>query len=386
MSSRDPARREIVFYSDFPFGYHNREAEEKMARFAARGYRVVYVEQLGIRNPSLRHAGRLVRSVARRRGSPSPAGVAAPFDVVSPKLLPPRHTPGVDALNRRWLARQLLAPVRDPSRAIFWVRYPTPEVIGVLDDARPALVVYEQVDDHATSPGMTPRLRALYRRVEDELLSRAGLVFAWSEPLRAALAERHPNVVLATASFDASRFAPLAAQPPSGDRVAAYTGSIDFRFDAELVRSTAERLPEWRFVLAGPVLDPRAASLGDLPNVDLLGALEPAAVPGVVEAASVCLMPYRTTEFADMLFPIKLVEYLAAGRAVVSTPVLAVREFADVVRTATTAGELAAAIEESAASDSADERRHRAERAAPYSWDARIDDMERAIEEALGRG
>ena len=44
-------RPEIVFWSDFPLGYHNREAEEKMARFAARGYPVHYVEKIGIRNP-----------------------------------------------------------------------------------------------------------------------------------------------------------------------------------------------------------------------------------------------------------------------------------------------------------------------------------------------
>src|SRR4029453_18540489 len=50
--------REILFYSDFPFGYHNPEAEEKMARFARRGYDVHYVEQLGIRNPRPRYMAR----------------------------------------------------------------------------------------------------------------------------------------------------------------------------------------------------------------------------------------------------------------------------------------------------------------------------------------
>lgn len=86
---------EILFYSDFPFGFHNTEAEEKMARFASRGWRVVYVEQLGIRNPRPRH---LLRALRARR-SPRVAQ-AVPFQVVSLKLLPPRRAPLVDGVNR----------------------------------------------------------------------------------------------------------------------------------------------------------------------------------------------------------------------------------------------------------------------------------------------
>ena len=100
---------DILFYSDFPYPFHNTEAEEKMARFAARGWRVVYVAQLGIRNPRPSHVVR-----ALRRGK-SPAQ-EPPFEVVRPKLVPPRRVPGVDAVNRRWLARQLLGHVRDPEQ------------------------------------------------------------------------------------------------------------------------------------------------------------------------------------------------------------------------------------------------------------------------------
>ena len=58
-----------------------------MARFAARGWRVTYVEQLGIRNPRPRHVARALSPDARRRSG------STPFEVVSPKLLPPRRAP-----------------------------------------------------------------------------------------------------------------------------------------------------------------------------------------------------------------------------------------------------------------------------------------------------
>ena len=188
---------EILFYSDFPLGYHNREAEERMARFATRGYRVHYVEQLGMRNPRLGHLPRLLRTLV---GPPGSASDSLPFDVVSPKLLPARGAPLVDAVNRRWLGRQLAARLDDPREAIFWIRYPTRELIPFVTEAAPRLVIYEMVDDHPGAPGMTDRMRRIFFAAERRILALAGLVFASSEPIRARLACLHPNVVLAPAA------------------------------------------------------------------------------------------------------------------------------------------------------------------------------------------
>lgn len=377
--------REILFYSDFAFGYHNREAEEKMARFAARGYRVQYVEQLGIRNPSPRNVLELVRRVRPGRARAA-SGAPVPFDVVSPKLLPPRRAPLVDGLNRRWLTRQLRSRVENPERAILWVRYPTPELIPLVEDVPWALVVYELVDDHERSPGMTRRLASLYRASEARVLTRAGVVFAWSEPIRERLAGLHENVVLAPAGVELETFAAIAASPVPEGAVAMYVGSLDFRFDAELVAEVSRRLADWTLVVAGPVSDGAGRALAGLPNVKLLGRVAPDEVAQLLGSASVCLMPYRRGSFADMLFPIKLVEYLAAGRPVVSTGIRASRELADVVTIADGATAFAEGIRAAAAADSVAARQRRVARARPFSWDRRIDEMQAAIEAALAHG
>jgi len=378
--------REILFYSDFPFGYHNREAEEGMARFAQRGYRIQYVEQLGIRNPSLRNVLELIRRVRSGRARTA-SGAPVPFDVVTPKLLPPRRAPLVDGLNRRWLTRQLRSRIENPERAILWVRYPTPELIPLVENVPWALVVYELVDDHERSPGMTRRLASVYRASEARVLSRAGVVFAWSEPIRERLAGLHENVVLAPAACaELETFAAIAAAPAPEQGVAMYVGSLDFRFDAELVAEVSRRLADWTLVVAGPVSDGADRALVGLPNVKLLGRVAPAEVPPLLGSASVCLMPYRRGAFADTLFPIKLVEYLAAGRPVVSTGIRASRELADVVTIADGATAFAEGIRAAAAADSAEARQRRVERAQPFSWDRRIDVMQAAIEAALARG
>ena len=173
---------------------------------------------------------------------------------------------------------------------------------------------------------------------------------------------------------------------PPQPRTAVCAGGLDFRLDAELLAAVAEALPAWRFLLAGrvhPTLDRR---LERPANVQLAGSLPAEAIPRFLAAASVCLLPYRADSYGDALFPIKLVEYLAAGRPVVGTPIQAMKAFSDVVDVAGDADGFAAAIERTAAEDDVAKRRRRRERVGEYSWDARMDQMQHAIEMALGDG
>jgi glycosyltransferase involved in cell wall biosynthesis len=366
-------RGDLLFYSDFPFGFHNTEAEEKMSRFAARGWNVFYVEQLGIRDPRPKH---VLRALKRAKG---PAR-EAPFEVVSPKLLPPRRAPGVGRLNRRWLTRQLRAHVGDPAQSVLWIRFPTPEIVPLAVGSPWRAVVYEAVDDHAAGPGMTDRLRELFLEAEERLLARADVVFAWSEPIRAALAVRHPNVHLATAAVDLEELEPVASVPGQ-DRTAVFTGELGFRFDEQLAAEVAGRLPDWTFLLAGPAGPEAEEALGEHGNVVLTGRYDHHELPKLLARGRVALVPYRQNEFTDTLVPVKLVEYLAAGRPVVSTPMRAAEGFSDVVTFASCAETFAEAVRY-VGDDSEDARRQRVERARPYSWERRIDEMEAAIEAA----
>jgi glycosyltransferase involved in cell wall biosynthesis len=370
-------RGDLLFYSDFPLGFHNTEAEEKMRRFAARGWRVSYVEQLGIRNPRPKHA---LRALRRAKG---PAR-ETPFEVVSPKLLPARRAPVVGTVNRRWLARQLRRYVNDPAEAVLWIRFPTPEIVPLAVGGPWRAVVYEVVDDHAAGPGMTDRLRELFLEAEERLLARTDVVFAWSEPIRASLAVRHPNVHLATAAVDLEELEPVASAPGQ-DRTAVFTGELGFRFDEELAAEVAERLPEWTFLLAGPAGREAEEALAGHRNVVLTGRYEHHELPRLLARGRVALVPYRQNEFTDTLVPVKLVEYLAAGRPVVSTPMRAAEGFSDVVTFASGPERFAQAVR-FVGDDSEEARRRRVQRVRPYSWERRIDEMEAAIEAAAANG
>jgi glycosyltransferase involved in cell wall biosynthesis len=379
--SETPLSREILFYSDFPLGFHMADAQVRMTRFVARGYQVHFVQPLGVRNPGPRHALRIMRVLLPRQARAE--GTAVPFDVFSPKLLPPRRAPLVGRLNRAWLARQLLGLIEDPAQTVFWLRYPTPELVPLVLSQPWRAVVYEAIDDHDNSPGMNDRLRRICREAERQILPRAGVVFVSSEPMRERMARVHPNVIRApAAAVDVAAFAPPASQSPDHRRVAAYAGSIDFRFDSELVASAAERLPDWRFVIAGPVDRRAKGRLDELPNVHLAGRLPAEDIPSLLAGAGVCLMPYREHAFNDAVFPVKLVEYLAAGKPIVSTPIDAIREFGDLVTVGTDPSSFASAIVAAAQSDSEEARARRIERARSFSWESRMDQLQDAVEAA----
>jgi glycosyltransferase involved in cell wall biosynthesis len=373
--------REILFCSDFPAGYHNPEAEERAAHLAGRGHRVVYVEMLGMRDPRPRHLARAWRAL--RPGRTAAASGAGAFEVVSPKLLPPRRAPGTAQLNRRWLTRQLAGRLRSPREAIVWVRFPSPELVAVVRACAPRLLVYELADDHRQSMTSAGH-RWLYDRAERELVSRAGLVLASSEPIRERLDRLRPGTVLfEAAAVELGRFEEAARRIEPQPRTALYLGGIDRRLDVSLLADAARRLPDWAFTIAGPAEHAQLVALQGVPNLQLAGPVPPTEAPELMASAAVCLMPYALNEFNRTLFPVKLIHYLAAGRPIATVPLAAIEPFEELVELGEGGTGYAEAIVRAADRDDPDDRLRRRRRAGAFSWDARISLLEGYLEGAL---
>jgi glycosyltransferase involved in cell wall biosynthesis len=119
----------------------------------------------------------------------------------------------------------------------------------------------------------------------------------------------------------------------------------------------------------------------------LLGRRPYEAMPQYIAAFDCCLVPFAMNRLTEGVNPIKLREYLAAGRPVVSTALPEVRPYADVVELVATPTEFVAAVHRVLAPDYDDAaaRGHRRERVAGESWDAaaeRIDVLLRGLIES----
>jgi glycosyltransferase involved in cell wall biosynthesis len=99
-----------------------------------------------------------------------------------------------------------------------------------------------------------------------------------------------------------------------------------------------------------------------------------------MRAIDVCVVPHRMTAFTESLNPIKLWEYLAVGKPIVSTDVAGFRDYSHLVRIARTANEFVAAMTEAQAEGLSRVEERRAV-AREHSWRRRVDAIEAVIAE-----
>jgi glycosyltransferase involved in cell wall biosynthesis len=114
--------------------------------------------------------------------------------------------------------------------------------------------------------------------------------------------------------------------------------------------------------------DPSAFPL--LPNIHYLPAQPYTQLPSVLKGFTVCLIPYQVDERTKDRNPVKLREYLAGGKPVLSTPLPEVLVYRDVVAIASTADEFEHAAERLLQEQGRESAHRRMEYVHDDSWDA----------------
>jgi UDP-galactopyranose mutase len=323
-------------------------------------------------------------------------------DVARPELVPVPAPPGVSAWQpvfpddpavfARWrdtyagLVKQV-APAAEP--LIAWCSTPTP--VYVLPRLQPDLVVDDVMDDLSRFRGAAPDLAAR----EAALLRAADVVIAGGRTLAAARSKLRPDLHLLPSAVDTAHFrsgagalAPawLAALPRP---LLTWTGVIDERVDLELVAQVADRRPEWSVLMVGPTAKISQDDLPRRPNITYAGSQPYEALPAVLHASDVCVMPFALNHATRSISPTKTLEYLAAERPVVSTSVPdVVADWSGTVQLADGADAFVAAVERvlAEAPREAEHRRARARAAVrPREWSALCDRVVEVLENALDR-
>jgi glycosyltransferase involved in cell wall biosynthesis len=255
-------------------------------------------------------------------------------------------------------------------------------------------VIYDITDDW-TQLDQSSREARLITSQDAELCRRADAVIVCSEQLlqskRPLARNLHliPNGVhTAHYATVADRSLPLPPDAASWPRpVLGYTGTVHAsRVDVELVEKLARRFPTGTIALVGPDFLPSeiAARLDALGNVRRVPPVPYARIPEYMRAFDVCIVPHRVSPFTESLNPIKLWEYLAAGKPVVSTPVPGFRDYPQHVHLGADLESFSAGIEAALREDPA-RCAARREEAQHHSWDCRVDAVVKVIAASLER-
>ncbi|HET9692863.1 MAG TPA: FAD-dependent oxidoreductase, partial [Steroidobacteraceae bacterium] len=258
----------------------------------------------------------------------------------------------------------------------------TPMALPLIDTLQPRAVVYDCMDELSA---FLHAPRQLVQR-ESALLKRADLVFTGGPSLYRSKRARHASVHCFPSSVDARHFASARDDAGTGNATPTlgFFGVIDERVDLGLVAAIADAHPEWQLVMVGPVVKIAAESLPRRSNIEYLGQRSYQELPGLVAQWDVCLLPFALNDATRYISPTKTLEYMAAGKPSVSTPINDVVEcFGGIVRIADTPRAFIEACEAclaESAQDAAQRRRSADAALEKTSWDATAAAMRELID------
>lgn len=266
----------------------------------------------------------------------------------------------------------------------------TPMALPLLQKLSPRALVYDCTDELR---GWRHAPRQLVQR-ENALLAMANVVFTASPTLHDARVGRNPEVHLVRSGVDRAHFARAIDARIAAPQVRScarprlvYCGVIDERIDLALLRGIAASRPEWELCIVGPVARIDPATLPQAPNLHYFGAQRYDDLPAFLAGCDIALLPFTREAATRFVCPTKTLEYMAAEKPIVATPITDVRRlYADVVEFADTAEAFVAACERLLLESGGARAAAMGAIAARRSWDDAASEMRVHVERAALRG
>ena len=351
-------------WSDIP------SSKAHIMRSLGRANKVMYIDTLGIRTPRFsnhdfkRAVQKIKLSIRGLRN------VENSLYVWSPPAIPFHGSPVGRRINATVLSiaiNRLMARL-NMEDAVVWSYLPN--AIGIIKKLRASKVVYHCIDDYAE---FTDCPKTSFQQMEREMLETADLTVVSSKRL---LELRRPDAKqiayvphgVDLDFFRAAAKADVFLPDMTGIRkpIAGFVGRIADWVDLDLIARCASVMPDWSFVLVGPSnVDLRRRQ--NPGNVHFLGRKEHEDIPHYIKMFDVCLIPFVENDLVESVNPLKMYEYLALGKPVVSTPMAELRAHSDVVAIAE-GKDFATAIQQAYLSDTDMARRARIEAVSTRSW------------------
>jgi glycosyltransferase involved in cell wall biosynthesis len=358
--------------------------QQVMLRAARRGHEVLFVETgyfLGrhlwalLRGRERRSLGRRLFSTEEVRPSLRLRKAHNLLPWGSTYRLPKAVNSAVTARSLHRLARGMPQPV------VLWIY--DPGAAGMVGRCGEAFALYDCVDDYAEQT-ISGRKRAMIASCDRLAAHSSRLVFTTSTEMYERQRRLNPRTHLVPNAGDYEHFA------AAGDRAFAASEVRDLprpvlgfagnflasKVDFGLLESAARALPEATVLLIGPAVHDTASALDRLdrlPNVRWLGPRPYSELPRYVAAFDVGLIPYVSNAYTRSCFPLKLYEYLAAGKPVVATGLPELAQMEPDVVLVEEAMDFVAEVRKALDRDAEADRSRRRQLASRNSWEAKTE-------------
>lgn len=303
--------------------------------------------------------------------------------------------------------------VRDLGRRLHLLRCPEEMMTGYIGDVAPdavvmlwpmrakifptpmkSAVIYEMVDDHS----LFPEANETWAKLHARWVEKADVMVTTADDLAVHIRSSRPDALLlpngvrledwttpspcpVPADLEAARKAPV---------VVGYYGSIAEWFDWEMWEAAAAARPDWAFVLIGVSYDHKAETITSrtrhFPNMAYLGPKPYSELPAYLAHFDVATIPFVLNEITHACSPVKLFEYMAGGKPIVTSAMREVLKYRSVLVADGPDGFVKGLDDALMRRDDPNYRALLQQEASANTWRSRAQALRDALEAALGRG
>ncbi len=318
--------------------------------------------------------------------------------VVPPRMFPANFLPAgplynaVSSWNNKILSSQLREIIREHAISNFvFVNCFNPFYFGSFPpDIKPFVNAYYCVDD--ISQVAYTRKHGL--ALEEKMVHDYDICFATGMELQRIKKAHNRHTFYLPNAGDYELFSqavhtalpkPAELLPYAGKKIIGFTGSVEYRTDFGLLKKMVEYHHDKIFVLVGPVYAPEIHDMGfdKMQNVVLVGAKHITVLPAYLQHMDVMIIPYQLSTLTKSIYPLKINEYLGAGKPVVTTAFSDdIQTFGDVIYVAKNKEDFLVLIDRAIQENGQSLIHRRMERARENTWAARVSQFWSFVDEA----
>jgi glycosyltransferase involved in cell wall biosynthesis len=383
-------RQSLVCFAGCDWWYHNRGLFcPQVMRRLSKDYNVLFVNSLGIRVPSLKKDKNAVKKIFRKICSivrflrKADNGMY----VFSPLLLPFWGSPLFRKFNAFFLLFQvkLVMALLGLKKPIFYVGcVPAFEIVKKLSRQ---YLIYERTDLFEEMPGAN---RKYIASLDMELAESADLVLYVNRAMWQQGISVNRNSLLIGHGVDFKLFSEAGDSSHIPEDIASihkpivgFFGDItDEACDFKLLEYISQKLPEMAIVLIGSISSD-VSNLQKYRNIFFLGQKPYEQIPHYGKAFSVAIMPWNRNKWIEFCNPVKIKEYLALGKPVVSTYYPEIEPYSDIVYVAKDYEQFVSYIQKAVVENDIGLQIARRKRVENETWDSKVEQIIRCIENGV---
>lgn len=364
--AREFAKNNRVFFVEHPFSWKDYYSGRKEPHIQSRKKALLSGEDIYTNPPSL----------------PADLTIVTPKVTWPVNFLPPGFLYNrLAAVNNKIVLHAIRQTIKDYNiREFIYVNFFDPYFVQKLPaDIKPLRSVYQSMDD-ISQVSYSHRHGT---RLEEETIRNFDYTLCTSKELTRLKSPFSPNVYFHPNAADTDIFRRAATEvlPRPAElngitkKIIGYTGSIEYRSDFELLKKVAEYHKDKILFFVGPIQgdEHKAAGLDTMPNVIFAGPRKITELPDYLQYFDCVLIPFRKNTLTRSIYPLKINEYLAAGKPVIATHFSEdIYSFRDVAYVVDSHEEFLTAIDKAIDENNEVKKQARMKVAGENTWEARV--------------